>query len=146
MKLIILFLSSISSAQLLSLQPTNYCLYSFLMSNWSEYLIIVNNLDPVISFNYQSHSIYSPLLFYSSSSCTHISLQLTVFNIEEFLDLSLHPSLLPLPMLGSKTLETNVLEFQFVLCWQIMIKTYSPILGFLKMCLIVKLESSNCRN
>ena len=26
-------------------------------------------------------------------------------------------------MLGSKTLGTNVLELQFVLCWQTMIKT-----------------------
>ena len=26
-------------------------------------------------------------------------------------------------LLGSKTLETNVLELQFVLCWQTMIKT-----------------------
>ena len=26
-------------------------------------------------------------------------------------------------VLGSKTLETNVLELQFVLCWQTMIKT-----------------------
>ena len=28
-----------------------------------------------------------------------------------------------LPLLGSKTLEIKVLELQFVLCWQIMIKT-----------------------
>ena len=26
-------------------------------------------------------------------------------------------------LLGSKTLGTNVLELQFVICWQIMIKT-----------------------
>ena len=48
-------------------------------------------------------------------------------------------------MLGSKTLGTNVLELQFVLCWQIMIKTQSLGLGLLKVCLFVKLESSNCR-
>ena len=48
-------------------------------------------------------------------------------------------------LLGSKTLRTNVLELQFVICWQTMIKTYSPGLGLLKMCLIVKLESSDCK-
>ena len=45
-------------------------------------------------------------------------------------------------MLGSKTLGTNVLELQFVLCWQTMIKTFSLILDLLKVCLCVKLESS----
>ena len=49
-------------------------------------------------------------------------------------------------MLGSKTLGTNVLELQFVICWQTMIKTYSLGLDLLKVCLIVKLESSDCRN
>ena len=49
-------------------------------------------------------------------------------------------------MLGSKTLGSNVLELQFVICWQTMIKTHSPILGLVKMYLIVKLESSDCRN
>ena len=48
-------------------------------------------------------------------------------------------------MLGSKTLGTNVLELQFVLCWQTMIKTQSLGLGLLKVCLFVKLESSDCR-
>ena len=48
-------------------------------------------------------------------------------------------------MLGSKTLGTNVLELQFVLCWQAMIKTQSLGLGLLKVCLFVKLESSDCR-
>ena len=47
--------------------------------------------------------------------------------------------------LGSKTLETNVLELQFVLCWQTMIKTLSLGLGLLKVCLFVKLESSDCK-
>ena len=32
-------------------------------------------------------------------------------------------------LLGSKTLRTNVLEFQFVLCWQTMIKTQSLEIG-----------------
>ena len=45
-------------------------------------------------------------------------------------------------MLGFKTLGTNVLELQFVLCWQTMIKTFSLILDLLKVCLCVKLESS----
>ena len=49
-------------------------------------------------------------------------------------------------MLGSKTLGTNVLELQFVICWQTMIKTQSLGLGLLKVCLIVKLESSDCKN
>ena len=35
-------------------------------------------------------------------------------------------------MLGSKTLGTNVLELQYVLCWQTMIKTQSLDLGLLK--------------
>ena len=48
----------------------------------------------------------------------------------------------PLNMLGSKILGTNVLELQFVLCWQTMIKTLSLGLGLLKVCLFVKLESS----
>ena len=49
-------------------------------------------------------------------------------------------------MLGSKTLGTNVLELQFVMCWQTMIKTYNLGLGLLKVSLLVKLESSDCRN
>ena len=49
-------------------------------------------------------------------------------------------------MLGSKTLGSNVLEFQFVICWQTMIKTLSLDLGLFKVCLFVKLESSDCRN
>ena len=49
-------------------------------------------------------------------------------------------------LLGSKTLGTNVLELQFVICWQTMIKIQSLGLGLLKVCLIVKLESSDCRN
>ena len=48
-------------------------------------------------------------------------------------------------MLGSKILETNVLELQFVLCWQTMIKTLSLGLGLLKVCLFVQLESSDCK-
>ena len=48
-------------------------------------------------------------------------------------------------LLGSKTLGTNVLELQFVLCWQIMIKTQSLGLELPKVCLFVKLESSDCR-
>ena len=48
-------------------------------------------------------------------------------------------------VLGSKTLGTNALELQFVLCWQTMIKTYSLGLGLLKVCLFVKLESIDCR-
>ena len=48
-------------------------------------------------------------------------------------------------MLGSKTLGTDVLELQFVICWQTMIKIQSLGLGLLKVCLIVKLESSDCR-
>ena len=48
-------------------------------------------------------------------------------------------------LLGSKTLGTNVLELQFVLCWQTMIKTQSLGLGLLKVCLFVKLELSDCR-
>ena len=35
-------------------------------------------------------------------------------------------------LLGSKTLETNVLELYFVLCWQTMIKTFSLGLDLLK--------------
>ena len=49
-------------------------------------------------------------------------------------------------LLGSKTLGTNVLELQFVLCWQTMIKTQSLGLSLLKVCLFVKLESSDCRS
>ena len=48
-------------------------------------------------------------------------------------------------MLGSKTLGTNVLKLQFVLCWQTMIKILSLGLGLLKVCLFVKLESSDYR-
>ena len=48
-------------------------------------------------------------------------------------------------LLGSNTLETNVLELQFVLCWQTMVKTLSLGLGLLKVCLFVKLESNDCR-
>ena len=48
-------------------------------------------------------------------------------------------------LLGSKTLGTNVLELQFVLCWQTMIKTFSLGLSLLKVCLFVKLESSDCK-
>ena len=48
-------------------------------------------------------------------------------------------------MLGSKILGTNVLELQFVLYWQTMIKTLSLGLGLLKVCLFVKLELSDCR-
>ena len=48
-------------------------------------------------------------------------------------------------LLGSMTLGTNVLKLQFVLCWQTMIKTQSLGLGLLKVCLFVKLESSDCR-
>ena len=48
-------------------------------------------------------------------------------------------------LLGSKTLGTNVLEFQYVLYWQTMIKTLSLGLGLIKECLFVKLESSDCR-
>ena len=48
-------------------------------------------------------------------------------------------------LLGSKTLGTNVLELQFVLCWKTMIKTQSLGLGLLKVCLFVKLELSDCR-
>ena len=48
-------------------------------------------------------------------------------------------------LLGSKILGTNVLEDQFVMCWQTMIKTYSLGLGLLKVCLFVKLESSDYR-
>ena len=49
-------------------------------------------------------------------------------------------------LLGSNTLGTNVLELQFVICWQTMIKTLSLDLGLLKVYLLVKLESSDCRN
>ena len=49
-------------------------------------------------------------------------------------------------LLGSKTLGTNVLELQFVLCWKTMIKTESLRLGLLEVCQFVKLESSYCRN
>ena len=49
-------------------------------------------------------------------------------------------------LLGSKILGTKVLELQFVVCWQTMIKTYSLGLGLLKVCLFVKLELSDCRN
>ena len=48
-------------------------------------------------------------------------------------------------LLGSKTLGTDVIEFQFLMCWQTMIKTSSLGLGLLKVCLFVKLESSDCR-
>ena len=48
-------------------------------------------------------------------------------------------------MFDSKTLGTNVLELQFVLCWQTMIKTLSLGLGLLKVFLFVKLEPSDCR-
>ena len=48
-------------------------------------------------------------------------------------------------MLGSKILGTNILKLQFVLCWQTMIKTLSLGLDLLKVCLFVKLESSDCR-
>ena len=48
-------------------------------------------------------------------------------------------------LLGSKKLGINVLELQFVFCWQTMIKTFSLGLGLLKVCLFVKLESSDCR-
>ena len=48
-------------------------------------------------------------------------------------------------LLVSKTLGTNVLELQFVLCWQTMIKTLSLGIGLLKVDLFVKLESSDCR-
>ena len=48
-------------------------------------------------------------------------------------------------LLGSKNLGTNILELKFVLCWQTMIKTYSLGLGLLKVCLFVKLESSDYR-
>ena len=40
-------------------------------------------------------------------------------------------------MFDSKTLGTNVLELQFVLCWQTMIKTLSLGLGLLKVFLFV---------
>ena len=46
-------------------------------------------------------------------------------------------------LLGFKTLKTNILELQFVICWQTIIKTQSLGLGLLKVCLIVKLESSD---
>ena len=49
-------------------------------------------------------------------------------------------------MLGSKTLGTNVLELQFVLSWQTMIKTWSLGLGLLKVCLLIKLESNDYIN
>ena len=48
-------------------------------------------------------------------------------------------------VLSSKILGTNVLELQFVLCWQTMIKTLSLGLGLLKVCLFVKLELNDCR-
>ena len=48
-------------------------------------------------------------------------------------------------MLGSKILGTNVLELQFVLYWQTMIKTLSLGLGLLKVCSFVQLESSDCK-
>ena len=41
-------------------------------------------------------------------------------------------------VLGFKTLETNVLELQFVICWQTMIKTQSLGLDLLKVCFNVK--------
>ena len=47
-------------------------------------------------------------------------------------------------LLGSKTLETNVLELYFVLCWQTMIKTFSLGLDLLKVWFNVSLKSSNC--
>ena len=49
-------------------------------------------------------------------------------------------------LLGSKTLGTNVLELQFVICWQTMTKTSSLDLRLLKVCLFVKSVSSNCIN
>ena len=48
-------------------------------------------------------------------------------------------------VLSSTILGTNVLELQFVLCWQTMNKTLSLGLGLLKVCLFVKLELSDCR-
>ena len=48
----------------------------------------------------------------------------------------------PKVVLGSKTLGTNVLEFQFVYVG----KTFSLGLSLLKVWFDVKLESSNCRN
>ena len=42
-------------------------------------------------------------------------------------------------MLGSKTLGTNVLKLQFVLCWQTKIKPQSLGLGLLKVCLFCKI-------
>ena len=48
-------------------------------------------------------------------------------------------------MLGSKTLGTNVLELQYVLCWQTMIKKWSLDLGLLKVWFYVKLELSDCK-
>ena len=42
-----------------------------------------------------------------------------------------------------KLQELNVLELHYVSCWQTMIKTQSVGLGLLKVCLFVKLESSN---
>ena len=47
-------------------------------------------------------------------------------------------------MLGSKTLETNVLELHFVICWQTMIKTLGSRFRLLKVCLFVKLELNDC--
>ena len=69
--------------------------------------------------------------------------QQTNEHIREVINHSTHTHLLN--MLGSKTLGTNVLELQFVLCWQTMIKTQSLGLGLFKVCLFVKLESSDCR-
>ena len=48
-------------------------------------------------------------------------------------------------LLGSRLQELNVLEIQFVMCLQTMIKTLSLGLGLLKVCLFVKLESSDYR-
>ena len=62
----------------------------------------------------------------------------------EFGHLMFHINIIKI-LLGSKKLGTNVLELQFVLCWQTMIKTQSLGLDLLKVCLFVKLESSDCR-
>ena len=45
------------------------------------------------------------------------------------------------PMLGSKSLGTNVLELQFVICWQTMIKTSDDSRNFFQIycCLVISL-------
>ena len=43
-------------------------------------------------------------------------------DVTNFVTQSLEIDMLPI-MLGSKTLGTNVSKFQFVICWQTMIKT-----------------------